>query len=120
MRSDEMTTLFPYKRAMVGTYCAFQMIVFQTDVIAHLCDGFVLRDFLSVAETEIDIVRYTSCASKKPCHATIQSDGDAAATALKHFALHTAQRANKPAKEYPPSTIGSRSLIFTLGTQPGA
>ena len=57
MRSDEMTTLFPDERAMVGTYCALQMIVFPADICAHLCDGFVLRDCLSVAETEIDIVR---------------------------------------------------------------
>ncbi len=55
MRSDEMTTLFPNERAMVGTYCALQMIIFPADVITHLCDGFVLRDFLAVAKTEIDI-----------------------------------------------------------------
>ena len=55
MRRDEMTTLFPNKRAMVGTYCALQMIIFPADVITHLCDRFVLRDFLAVAKTEIDI-----------------------------------------------------------------
>ena len=55
MWSDEMTTLFPNKRAMVGTYCALQMIIFPADVITHLCDGFVFRDFLAVAKTEIDI-----------------------------------------------------------------
>ncbi len=55
MRSDKMTTLFPDKRAMVGTYCALQMIVFPADVIAHVCDGFVLCDFLAVTKTEIDI-----------------------------------------------------------------
>ena len=55
MRSDEMPALFPDERAMVGSYCALQMIIFPADVIAHLRNSFVLRDFLSVAETEIDI-----------------------------------------------------------------
>ena len=55
MRCDEMTTLFPNKRAMVGTYCALQMIILPADICAHLCDRFVLCDFLAVAETEIDI-----------------------------------------------------------------
>ena len=70
MRSDEMTTLFPDERAMVGTYCALQMIVFPTDVIAHLCDGFVLRDFLAVAETEIDIacIHLMRIGEALPCH----------------------------------------------------
>ena len=55
MRCDEMTSFFQNERAMVGAYCALQMIIFPADVIAHLCDRFVLRDFLAVAKTEIDI-----------------------------------------------------------------
>lgn len=50
-----MTTLFPNKRAMVGTYCALQMVILPADICAHMRDGFVLRDFLSVTKTEIDI-----------------------------------------------------------------
>ncbi len=55
MRCDEMTASFPHKRATVGTYCALQMVILPADICAHLRDGFVLRDFLSVAKTEIDI-----------------------------------------------------------------
>ena len=54
MRSDEMTTLFPYKRAMVGAYCALQMVILPADICAHLRDGFVLGDLFAVAETEIN------------------------------------------------------------------
>ena len=70
MRCDEMTTLFPYKRAMVGTYCALQMNIFPTDVITHLCNSFVLRDFLAVAETELDIVCIHLMRVREafPCH----------------------------------------------------
>ena len=36
MRCDEMTSFFPHKRAMVGTYCALQMVILQADICAHL------------------------------------------------------------------------------------
>ena len=35
MWSDEMTTFFPNERAMIGTYCALQMIILPADICAH-------------------------------------------------------------------------------------
>ena len=70
MRSDEMTTFFPNERAMVGTYCALQMIILPADICAHLRNGFVLGDLFAVAETEIDIacIHLMRVREAFPCH----------------------------------------------------
>ena len=68
MRGNEMPALLPDERAMVWTYCALQMVILPADICAHLCDGFVLRNLFTVAETEIDIARIHFMRIRKMTH----------------------------------------------------
>lgn len=53
----KMVARIPFERAVVSADGTLQVVVFPADVIAYLCNSFVLRELFTFSKTKINITR---------------------------------------------------------------